>query len=145
MLLETIQSDITKALKDKDKEKLKALRMLAAAIKNEEIDKRPKELEEADVLNVIKREVKKLKDAIGEFKKGGREDLAQEYGDEAEVLDKYLPEQLSEEEIRKVVREKIAASDEINFGAIMKDAMAELKGEADGGLVSRIVKEELNK
>ncbi|MBU1179969.1 GatB/YqeY domain-containing protein [Patescibacteria group bacterium] len=144
-LLETIQSDIIQAMKARDEKKLKALRMLSAAIKNEEIEKRPQELEEADILNVIRREVKKLNDAILQFKEGGREDLVKEYEEEAEILKQYTPKEMPEEEVRKVVQEKVSASEDKNFGNIMKGVMAELKGQADGGTVSRIVREEMEK
>lgn len=143
-LQEKIQANLTEAQKAKDEEKTTILRSLNAAIKNEEIAKRPEELKEEDVLTVLKREVKKLNDAIVEFEKAGRGDLKEQYKKEAEVLKEYLPEEMSEEEIRKIVKEKVSASEDDNFGKIMKEVMAETKGQADGGTVSRIVKEELS-
>ena len=145
MLIDQIQSDLVSAMKAKNAEKLKALRMLSTAIKNEEIKKRPDKLTEGDVQSIAKQEVKKLNDAISQFKGGGRDDLAKEYAKESDFLKEYLPEEIPEEDVRKVVLEKVASSEDKNFGAIMKAVMSELKGEADGGLVSRLVKEELGK
>lgn len=143
MLSEKIQNDLKSAMKDKKEKELGAIRMLVAAIKNEEIAKRPGVMEEADVLAVIKREIKKLKDAIEQFVAGGRAELAAQYEGEIKVLSKYLPAEIGEEEVRKVVKEKILAAEDKSFGLIMKAAMAELKGAADGATVSRVVKEEL--
>mgnify|MGYP001357772615 CR=1 FL=1 len=145
MLLEKIQADLNNAMKERDANKLKALRMLFAAIKNEEIKKRPKSLEEADVLRIVKSEVKKLKDAVEQFRSGGREDLVKEYEEDIGALGQYMPEAMPEEEVRKIVKDKVATSDDKNFGIVMKQIMAELNGQADGGLVSRIVKEELGR
>ena len=145
MLLEKIQADLSRAMKEKDVNRLKALRMLFAAIKNEEIKKRPESLEESDIQRIVKSEVKKLKDAVEQFRSGQREDLVKEYEEDMGVLVQYMPEEMSEEEVRRSVKEKVAISDDKNFGLIMKEVMTELKGQADGGLVSRIVKEELSK
>lgn len=154
-LLENIQNDLKSAMKDKKEKELSAIRMLVAAVKNEEINKRPKALEDADVAAVIKREIKKLKDAVEQFA-SNRSDLAAQYEEEIKFLGKYLPEEIGEDEVRRVVKavaEKAAdpLSPEAskgqgkNFGAVMKAAMAELKGKADGALVSKVVKEELGR
>lgn len=144
-LLETIQADSIIALKEKKEKELRALRMLVAAIKNEEISKRPETLKEDDVISVVKREVKKLGDAVKDFIAGGREDLSEQYQEEAEILKKYLPEELGEDVIREIVKKKVVSSEDKNFGKIMKEVMVEIKGQADGGTISRIVKEELEK
>lgn len=144
MLLEKIQDDLKSAIKNKKEKELSALRMLVAAVKNEEIAKRPKSLEDADVAAVTKREIKKLKDGIEQFRQGGREDLAAQYDEEAKILGKYLPEEAGEDEVRRVVKSVAEKATDKNFGAVMKSVMAELKGKADGSLVSRIVKEELS-
>ena len=142
-LIETIQSDLKEAMKAKEEKITSALRMLIAAIKNEEINKRPAVLEEAEIFGVIKKEIKKLNDAIEQFKQGGREDLAGSYGEEASILKKYLPAELGEDEIRKIVKAKVAEASDKNFGVVMKAVMQELKGKAEGGIISRILKEEL--
>jgi hypothetical protein len=142
-LLETIQNDLKSAMREKKTVELSTLRGLSAAIKNEEIAKRPATLTEDDLLAVVKREVKKLNDAIADFETGGRADLAAEYRAQAVVLSGYLPAQASEDEVRKAVKDVLAAASDKNFGAVMKAAMAALKGKADGQIVSKIVKEEL--
>lgn len=154
--MEKIQADLKSAIKNKNNKELSAVRMLVAAVKNEEIAKRPKALEEADVIAVVKREIKKLKDGIEQFVAGGRDDLASSYEEEIKILAKYLPAEMGEEKLREIVAAKIAASADPsspeaskgqgkNFGAIMKAVIAEAKGQADGALVSKIVKEELAK
>ena len=96
MLLEKIQADLSRAMKEKDVNRLKALRMLFAAIKNEEIKKRPESLEESDIQRIVKSEVKKLKDAVEQFRSGQREDLVKEYEEDSKFLtikhSKNLPE-----------------------------------------------------
>lgn len=144
MLLEKIQEDLKSAMKEKKEKELGAIRMLVAAVKNEEIAKRPKTLEEADVVVVVKREIKKLKDGAEQFRQGGREELALQYEEEIKFLGKYLPAEAGEEEVRKVVKNVVEKATDRNFGTVMKAVMAELKGRADGALVSRIVKEELS-
>ncbi len=145
MLLDKIQEDLKSAMKDRNEKELSAVRMLVAAIKNEEISKRPKVLEEADAEAVIKREIKKLKDGIEQFRAGGREDLAAQYEEEIKILGKYLPEEAGEEEVRRIAEEKFAAAGKKDFGSVMKAVMAELKGRAGGALVSRVVKEIIEK
>ena len=144
-LLETIQSDLKEAMKAKEEKKTSTLRMLIAAVKNEEISKRPAVLEEADIAAVVKREIKKLNDALEQFRQGGREDLVASYKEEAEILKKYLPAELGEDEIRKIIKAEVVESSDKNFGVVMKAVMQELKGKADGTLVGKIVKEILEK
>jgi len=145
MLLKQINDDLKSAMKEKKELELGSLRMLLSAIKNEEIAKRPNELTEEDVLSVVKREIKKIKDAIVDFESGNRADLVSKYKEELTILEKYMPAQVSEEEVRKIVKEVVANVEDKNFGLIMKTVMIALKekGDVDGGLVSRIVKEEV--
>lgn len=142
-LLEIIQNNLKSAIKSKNDKELSAIRMLVAAIKNEEIAKRPKILEEADIIAVAKREIKKLKDGAEQFAAGRRSDLVRQYEDEIKILSKYLPEEIGEEEVRRVVKSVAEKTTDRNFGAVMKAVMAELKGQAPGALVSKIVKEVL--
>src|SRR3989344_266872 len=107
-LLEKIQNDLTSAIKSKNEKETSALRMLIAAIKNEEISKRPEPLKEEDVLRVVKSETKKLADAVEQFTAGGRQDLIEQYKAEMEILKKYLPEQISEEEVKRIVTEVLS-------------------------------------
>lgn len=159
-LKEKIQADTKKAMVEKSQLKLSVLRMLMAAILNKEKEKRAKlsksqELEKLDelskltdeeIIEVIASEVKKHKDSIEQFQKGNRQDLAEKEKEELEILTAYLPEQMGEDEIRKLVKEKIAdlgASGPQDNGKIMGALMPQLKGKADGNLVKKIVQEEL--
>lgn len=159
-LKQQIQNEIKEAMKSKDAFLLGVLRMISTAIKNREIDKRTKlvkggeqgdidamsQLTDEEVLSAIMSEAKKRKDSIAEFEKGGRIDLAEQEKKELEILAKYLPEQMPEEEVRKIVKEtlaKIGVSDIKEMGKIMGALMPQIKGKADGALVQKIVKEEL--
>jgi len=165
MVLKTqIQEDLTSALKEKREIELSTLRMVLTAISNKETEKRTKiwkekpglaaeELEKESILTdeetieVISSEIKKRKEAVLEFEKGQRMDLAGKEKKEIEILEKYLPEQLSEEEIKKIVQEaieKVGAKDIKDMGKVMAELMPKIKGKADGALVSKIVKELLS-
>lgn len=159
-LLEQIKNDLKISLKKGDYLSQKVLRLLIAEIQKKEKDKRyrlskegvnEKELEEKsrlteeEVLEIVFREVKKRKEAIIEFQKGGREDLAETEKKELEFLEKYLPPQLSEEEIREEVRKIIQEKEEKNFGEIMSFLMSKYKGRIDGSLANRIVRSEIEK
>lgn len=145
-LEEKINEDFKNSLKEKDEQKLTLLRMVKSALKNEEIQKKEK-LSDEEIETVIKREIKKRKEAIELYQKGQREDLIQKEKAEIEILTNYLPEQMSEEEIKdkveKIIQEMGAEGKE-DFGKVMGKVMTELKGRADGSLVSKIVNELLN-
>lgn len=141
-----IEEKFTAAMKARDAASVSAFRMLRAALKNAEIEKRVSALSDEEVVEVVGREVKKLKDALTDFAKAGRSDLADQTKKEIELLSGFLPAQLSEEEVRSAVRAKAEAlglSGEAAFGRLMGEAMKELKGKADGPLVGKIVKEQL--
>lgn len=145
-LLELLNSDMKQALKDKDKIKLSVIRMVKSALQNEQI-KSGKELTEDEVLSVLTRELKQRKDSLQEFKKAGREDLATGIEAELEVLTAYLPEQLSEAELRAIVQQVIAetgATSKKEMGQVMSAIMPKVKGKADGSLVNRLVQELLS-
>ena len=162
MILKTkIQKDLNQAVKKKEEVRSLVLRSLLAAILNKEKEKRYKlskqkpELTEKDlekesqlvdeeVIEVISSEVKKRKEAILEFEKGERTDLVEKEKKELEILQKYLPEQLSEEEIKKLAKEaieKLGAKEPKDIGKIMAELMPKVKGRAEGAVVSRIVRE----
>lgn len=133
-------------LKNKDTEKVTLLRMLLSAFQNEAIAKRKQEegLNEDEELQILKREVKKRKDSIEQYTSGGREDLAEKEKQELEFIQKYLPEEMNEEEVKKIVKEVITSIGEVapsQFGQIMNQVMAKTKGQADGNVVSKIVRE----
>ncbi len=164
MLKEKINQDFKDAFKAKKELKVSVLRMLSSAIKNKETEKRTKlakagEQEEAilvkesqlldeEVLMVIGTEAKRRKDSIEQYKTGGRPELAAQEEAELKILAVYLPEQMGEDEARKIVIESIkesGAAGVADLGKVMKVLMPKVKGKADGNLVNQIVKEELGK
>ena len=147
MLKNKITEDIKTALKSGDKRRRMVLGMAIAAIKNKEIEKRG-ELSEEEVVAVIASEVKKRRDSVEQFEKGGRPELAEQEKAEAKILMEYMPEQMSEDTIRAEVQKAIketGAKDIKEMGKVLGALMPKLKGKADGQMVSKIVKEELSK
>ncbi len=146
MLKQDIEQQIKEALKGGDQVRLSTLRLLLAAIKNEEIAQQ-REATDEDVVAVVQKQIKQRKESIEAFTKGGREELAAKERQELEILNKYLPQQFSEEEVKKMVQEVISQLPEEerkNFGKVMGAVMARVKGKAEGNLVSRLVKENLS-
>ena len=158
MLINQIKKDLISFQKEKRHREVSSLRMLLSSITNKEKDKRlelsakyPYEeldlkakLNDEEVLNVIFSEAKKRKDAIEEFKKAKREDLVQKEEIELRALQKYLPEELDEEEIKKIVKEIIEEKKIIDMkqiGLVMKEALIRTKGLADGKKINTIAKE----
>jgi uncharacterized protein YqeY len=145
-LQERIQSDIAAAMRSKDVLKLGVLRMMKTAVKNKEVEKM-KALEEAEVLAVFNTLVKQRKDSIEQFRKGGREDLAQKEESEIKVIEQYLPAAASEDDIRRAIEAAIqetGAASIKDMGKVMKATLAHLAGKtADGSRVSQMVKEKL--
>ena len=146
---ERIQQDTKEAMKAKDGLRLSVLRMLSAAVHNKEIEKRVKsdeeELTEDEFMAVIRSEAKKRRDAMAEFEKGGRKDLAEKEALELKILETYLPEEISDSEIEKIVREIIAAETfgPNDFGRVMGEVLKKIKGQASGERVSVIVRKAL--
>ncbi len=146
MLLDEIKNDLKKAMQAKEEELVGVLRMLISAIRNKEISLRSggkAELNDEQVIEVISSEIKKRKDSSNTYKNAGRDDLASKEEKETEILEKYLPEQLSDEEIEKIVKKLIEDLDESvrsNLGRIMGMVMPRVKGKADGARVQAIVK-----
>jgi uncharacterized protein len=139
-LKEKLLADMKEALKSKDSVRLNTIRSVIAATKNQEIDLK-KELKEEEILSLVTREVKKRKEAAALFEKGGRTDLMNKEKQEHEILLAYLPEQVSEEELRKRVQEVIAETGALamkDFGKIMKILAPEFKGKADNGLIKSL-------
>lgn len=144
-LKEKLTADMKDAMKAKEsgKQKLSVIRLVRGAIRQLEIDGK-KGLQDEDVLGVISKEVKQRRDSIEDFKKGGRDDLVAAAEAEIAILMEYLPQQLSEDEVRNLVKEAIAASGAASpkdMGKVMKELMPKVKGRADGKLVNGIVKE----
>ncbi|MFD1899819.1 GatB/YqeY domain-containing protein [Enterococcus termitis] len=142
-LLTTLNDDIKTAMKSKDKDTLSVLRMLKAAIQNEQI-KANRDLDGEEELTVLSREMKQRRDSLSEFEKAGRVDLADKVKIEIAIVEKYMPKQLSDEEIRQIVTTAIdqtGATSPKEFGKVMAAVMPAVKGKADGNQVNAIVKE----
>ncbi|GGD71455.1 GatB/YqeY domain-containing protein [Paenibacillus nasutitermitis] len=142
-LSERLNDDMKQAMRSQEKFKLSAIRMIRASIKNQEIDlKRP--LDDNEVLDIISREIKQRKDSLQEFKKAGRDDLAKDVAAEIEIISVYLPQQLTEDEIKEIVQQTIAetgASSKADMGKVMSALMPKTKGRADGKLVNTYVQQ----
>lgn len=146
-LAETIINDMKAAMKNGDKIALEVVRMLKSDFKYKEIELK-RELKEDDYIAVVSSSVKKRRDAIEEYGKGGREDLVAREKAELDVLVKYLPQQLSEQELDQIVDEAVAesgASTPAEIGMVMKIVMPRVKGRADGRMVNELVLRKLNK
>lgn len=141
-----IMNDIKAAMKAKDKETVGTIRMLTAAIKQVEVDER-RDLDDADVLAVISKMIKQRKDAAEQFAQADRQDLREKELTEIEVLERYLPEQLSESAVKDIVAAVIAetgASGMKDMGQVMAGVKAKVAGQADMGQVSQLVKAALS-
>ena len=142
---EQIDEDIKAAMKSGAKDKVSALRMLSAALKNKQIDKRAP-LQDSEVLDTVRSLIKQRKDSIEQFTKGGRQDLVDKETAEVVVLEVYLPQQLGREEVEKLVREAVAqtgAQGAKDMGKVMKALVPLIAGRADNKLVSELVKSSL--
>ena len=141
-LKETLNNDIKTAMKAKDKETLAVLRMIKTAVQAAEIDKK-EELNAEEELTILAREAKQRRESLAEFVKAGRDELVAKTETEIEIVERYLPKQLSVEEVKEViatVAEKIGATTQKEFGKLMGAVMQELKGKADGNVIKEQVK-----
>lgn len=148
-LKEQIQNDLKDAMRAKDEQKLSIVRMLKSAIQYYEIQKGGAgyTASDEDVVDVVGKEIKKRKESIELYEQGGRPELAEKEKKEIEVLQTYLPEQLSEDEIKKIVEEAInqtGASEMKDMGKVMSTLMPKIKGKADNSIVSTLVREKLS-
>ncbi|KAF1291937.1 GatB/YqeY domain-containing protein [Candidatus Enterococcus leclercqii] len=142
-LLSTLNDDMKTAMRVKDKERLAVIRMLKASLQNEEI-KVGHELNADEELTILSREMKQRRDSLTEFEKAGRDDLSEKVKVEIAIVEEYLPAQLTDEEIREIVKQAIAktgATSAKEFGKVMSAVMPQVKGKADGNQVNAIVKE----
>jgi uncharacterized protein YqeY len=145
-MLEKLTNDMISAMKNKDKETLSVVRMVKGAVQLEEINKK-KKLEDEDIIAIISKQIKMRKESIEEFKKGNRNDLIGQTESEIKILEKYLPAQLSDEELTKIVEEiieKVGAKEASDMGKIMKELIPLIKGKADMGRVNLLIKEKLS-
>jgi uncharacterized protein YqeY len=142
-LKEKLMADLKDAMKSKDKVKKSVITMIRASIKQFEVDNRA-EMTEQQILEIMFKQVKQKRDAIVEFTKGNREDLVDEAKAEIEVIMNYLPKQLTEDEIRVLVKEAVeavGATSPKDMGKLMGALMPKVKGKADGKVVNNIVRE----
>lgn len=145
-LKEQLMNDLKSAMKDKDTIRKNTVQMVRSAILQYEKDNKD-ELDEEGVLDIIARELKKRRDVLPDYEKSGRDDLIAEINREIEVLLAYLPKQLSEDELRKIIDDAISetgASSMKDMGKIMANVMPKTKGRADGKIINAIVKEKLS-
>lgn len=142
-LEERLRSDLKESLKAGSKSRVSTIRLVLSEIRNEQIEKGD-ELTAEELVGVLSREARKRREAIEEYGKAGRDDLVQKENEELEIIKDYMPRQMSEEEIRRVIEESIeqtGASTVGDLGKVMGRVMPQLKGKADGKVVNRMVRE----
>lgn len=145
-MLDKLTSDMITAMKAQDKETLAVIRMVKAAIQLEEINKQ-KKLDDDDVVAIVSKQIKMRKESIAEFEKANRQDLIEKTQAEINILNKYLPEQLSDEELDAIISDiiaKVEAKSTNDMGKIMKELSPLVKGKADMGKVNQMIKEKLS-
>ncbi len=145
-LLDSLNNDLKTAMKAHDKETLSTVRMLKAATTNEQI-KVGRTLTSDEEVSVLSRELKQRKDSVDEFTAADRTDLVPALEKEIEIVERYLPEQLSEDDVKSIVEEtirQVGATSKADFGKVMGAVMPKLKGQADGKIVNSVVKSLLN-
>ena len=148
-LLERVDADLKDAMRAKNATKLGVLRMLKAALKNAAIEKSGAEaaLDDAETIQVIRKQTKQRQDSIESFEKGGRAELAAKEKEELSILNSYLPQAMSADELTKIVREtitEVGATSKVQMGAVMKALQAKVAGRADGKALSGEVTRQLS-
>ena len=141
-----LNQDMKAAMKAKEKDRLTTIRMIKAAFQNEKIAK-GRELTPDEEITILSREKKQRMDSYEEFAKAGRDDLVKNLEKELEVVDQYLPEQLSDDEVRSIVKEtidEVGAESMKDMGKVMTNIMPKVAGAADGSKINQMVKEELS-
>jgi uncharacterized protein YqeY len=146
-LRETIATEVKIAMKERNMEKVNALRLVQSAFKNREIELRPNPMSEEEHLTVIRKLVKQRKESIEQYTQANRKDLADAEAKELVLLEHYLPQQMGREQIEKIVTEVIAemgATSAKQMGQVMKEVQVRTQGSADNKLVSELIKSKLN-
>ena len=144
---ETIMADVKEAMKAREQLRLDTLRFVHAAIKNREIEIRPNEITNDEVMAVLKKIIKQRKDSIEQYTNAGRTELADKEKAELTIIEAYLPQQMSKEQVEQLVTtvmKDLNANSMKQMGAVMKEVLARSGGTADGGLVSQLVKAKLS-
>jgi len=145
-LKETLMEEFKTAMRNKEKLKKDVLMMARAAVKQKEVDTR-QELSDDDIVDILAKQIKQKRDSIEDFKKANRDDLVDQARAEIAILEVYMPEQLTEEEIETIVKEAIIATNAQtmkDMGKVMGAIMPKVKGKADGTIVNQLVKKHLN-
>ena len=148
MLEENIFNDYKQAMKSKDPLKVSVLRLLRAEITNLAVAKKKNNLDDSEVVSLIKKQIKQRQDSIEQFTQGGRLEMAEKEKQELELLKPYLPEELSADEIKEIIEDVVVATSACgakDMGKVMKEINARISGKADGRLVSDLVRERLSK
>lgn len=141
-LLAKLEQDLVAAMKAKEADKVDVLRMVKAAILNYKIDKKKEDLSDPEVHEILQKQAKQRRESIESFEKAGRQDLAAKEKKEVDILQTYLPKQLSDEEIKSLAQQAIAksgAKSKNDMGLVMKELMPQVKGKADGKRVNEIL------
>lgn len=141
-----ITSDVKEAMKAREQLRLTTLRSIQSEIKNKEIEIRPKEITDDDVMAVLKKLSKQRKDSIEQFKNAGRTDLADKEQEELVFIETYLPEQMSEDKVKEIVFaviDELGVTEMKQMGQVMKAVMVKTQGQADNKLISEIIKSKL--
>ncbi|MBA3532307.1 MAG: GatB/YqeY domain-containing protein [Ardenticatenales bacterium] len=145
MIKEQLNNDLKEAMRAKEALRRDAIRMMLTALKNAEIEQSGA-LSDEEVAVLLQKQAKQRRDSITAYEQGGRPELAAAEQAELEIIESYLPQQLSEEEIRAIVRatiERVGATSAKDIGKVMGPLMGQMRGKADGTLVQRLVREEL--
>ncbi len=145
-LPDRLLAEMNKAAKVRDRIKLSTIRLIRSAIKNKEIEKR-RPLEDEEILKVISSMIRQREESIQQFRRGGREDLVKKEEAELKILRSFLPEQLSEEQIKKLIDEVLEETKATTFkdmGKVMQTLMPKIAGRADGAKVNKMVREKLS-
>ncbi|TRM12745.1 GatB/YqeY domain-containing protein [Lentibacillus cibarius] len=146
-LVEQLNEDMKQAMKNKEKDRLAVIRMLKASLQNETIKLGNKNLSEDEELTVLSRELKQRKDSLQDFKSAEREDLISKLETEINVIEAYMPYQLTDEELEAVVTstiQEVNASSKKDMGTVMNAIMPKVKGKADGARINKMVQKHLN-
>ncbi len=145
-LREKLMANLKEAMKSRDQLRLDTIRFIQSAIKNREIELRPQAIEEPEVLNVLKKMAKQRRESIEQYQEAGRQDLADKERAELKIVEEYLPQAMSREQLESVVNEVVAAlgaTELKQMGAVIKEVQARTQGAADNRMISELVKAKL--
>ncbi len=146
-LLTRLNTDMKQAMKDRNKDVLAVIRMVKASLQNESIKLGKSELSEDEELTILSRELKQRKDSLQEFKSAGREDLVKKLEDEINILQEYMPTQLTDDELEAIVQvtiSEVGATSKKDMGKVMSAIMPKVKGKADGAKINQLVQKHLS-